>query len=74
MSGPERKTRRRFLADALFLGGGLSAAAFLAGTDLGCDIASDPPPAIAGEMVAPPPPEPPVMGLVAAPRAKPTCD
>lgn len=58
------KTRRRFLADMLFLGGGLTAAGLLAQTRLGASELPEPSstPArenlpVPGEMVAPPPQE-----------------
>ena len=58
------KSRRRFLADMLFMGGGLSAAALLAKTQLG-DSHGPKPPDIAGDVVGPieQPPinQPPVM-------------
>ena len=49
-----KKSRRRFLADMLFVGGGLTAAAILAKTQFLPDLPT-PEPAIAGEMVAPAP-------------------
>lgn len=67
-----RKSRRRFLADLLFVGGGLSAAALLAKSQLGsppdvtpaptstpapaCTKSVELPPDVAGEMVVPEPP------------------
>ncbi len=59
MNEPNRKSRRRFLADMLFLGGGLSAAALLSGSDLGCSTREETPPPTAGAvMLAPSPPSP----------------
>ena len=48
----EKKSRRRFLADMLFVGGGLTAAAVLAKSEL-LERLDPTPPAVAGEMVAP---------------------
>lgn len=55
------KTRRRFLADLLFVGGGLSAAALLAKSKFGSTVIS---------------PEPDIAGVVAIPEidATPNCD
>lgn len=82
-----RRTRRRFLADMLFLGGGLTATALLAKTQIAGatpkgkptpattpQTASTPvenPPDIAGEMVAPEAPNP--AGGRRAPVNKPEC-
>lgn len=52
-----KKNRRRFLADMLFVGGGLTAAAVLAKTTFLEELTPQPP-ATVGEMVAPPPLEP----------------
>lgn len=48
----EKKSRRRFLADMLFVGGGLTAAAVLAKSQL-LERLDPTPPAVAGEMVVP---------------------
>lgn len=58
MSESHRKTRRRFLADMLFLGGGLSAAALLSGSDLGCSTFKETPPSTAGAVMLAPSPLP----------------
>jgi hypothetical protein len=52
---PGGKTRRRFLADLLFLGGGLTAAGLLARAQFG---QPEPEPQIAGKVAAPPGPGP----------------
>lgn len=49
-----KQSRRRFLADMLFVGGGLTAAAVLAKTTLLKELTPVPPVTV-GEMVAPPP-------------------
>lgn len=56
-SSPSKRSRRRFLADLLFVGGGLSAAALLAKSKFGGE-ALPPEPVTAGA-VAPPLPEQP---------------
>lgn len=83
MSQGER-TRRRFMADLLFLGGALSVGAFLSQTEAqGPDPAASATPHLAptpdgGPTVAPPPlggePMPPqAKGDVVAPGAQPSC-
>jgi hypothetical protein len=47
-----KRTRRRFLADMLFLGGGLTAAGLLAKAQL---TQPEPPPAVPGQMMVPTP-------------------
>lgn len=81
MSEKEGKTRRRFLADLLFLGGGLTAAAILA-ENFRTPTATDPTPTFAatptpeGTPEAPPQPEGKVAipdgDYVQAPPAEPT--
>ncbi len=85
MSTPDTtpRSRRRFLADLLFLGGGLSAVALLAqsgATDpaRGGPTPNSPPdspnrPVAPGEMIAPPPENPSIDGDVAMPEATPAC-
>lgn len=67
MTEPEKestRSRRRFLADVLFIGGGLSAAAILAKTQIFDKKKKQCPPDIAGDMI---PPEPPPHPTGAAP-------
>ena len=70
MSSESGKSRRRFLADMLFLGGGVTAAALLAKTQLSTpDPAPTTPPDVAGEVVCPEQPVP--AGAVPAPDLSP---
>lgn len=64
----QTRSRRRFLADVLFIGGGLSAAAILAKTQIFDKKKKQCPPDTAGDMVAPePPPQAPPHPTGAAP-------
>ena len=54
----QTRSRRRFLADVLFIGGGLSAAAILAKTQIFDKQKKQCPPDIAGDMIPPEPPPP----------------